>query len=179
MCLGTEGQGVARTRASDRGESDSPEDGDGAHTGSCSQPPPTRAPCPSDQCGSPNRGPSLLHEAAPTPHPPLPGPIWTARCVKQGGALGTETKCPRLSTAGFCPSPLCGPGQQVLLYSGHLAAKTEGTFALCQLESARLLTFGHCPLQPAVCFRFTPLCSSLKEKSPPVESTGQSHVIPT
>lgn len=42
MGLGTEGQGVARTRAPDRGESDSPEDGDGAHRhrlpGSCSQP---------------------------------------------------------------------------------------------------------------------------------------------
>ena len=103
------------------------------------------------------------------PPSPLPGPIRTAHYVKQGG-MGTESKCPRVPTAGFCPSPLSERGQQVRLYPGHLAAETEGTFCSVSARVSQTINLRPPPC-PASCLLLTrpgdSVSSLLNEKSPP------------
>lgn len=110
------------------------------------------------------------------PHPHPPGPHRSAHYVKQGGVRteggvpGTESKCPRMPTAGFCPSPLSEPEQQVRLYPGHSAAKTEGTFCSVSARVSQTINLRPPPC-PASCLLLTEagdsVSSLLNEKSPP------------
>ena len=88
----------------------------------------------------------------------------------EGGVPGTESKCPRMPTAGFRPSPLSEPEQQVQLYPGHLAAKTKGTFCSASARVSQTINLRPPPC-PASCLLLTEAGDSasslLNEKSPP------------